>query len=486
MMRGLAWLGIGVTWACNVPLERFFGADAGADATLDASPSGGLAQQAYGKASNTGAGDSFGHSVALSADGSTLAVGAFHEASSGVSQANNAAMYAGAVYVFTRSGQAWSQQAYVKASNAEADDLFGDSVALSADGDTLAIGASSEDSLRTPDDNAAPAAGAAYVFIRSGTTWTQDAYLKASNAGPEDNFGRSIALSADGTTLAVGANGEDSGGNPGDDSAQDAGAAYVFTRTGASWNQQAYIKPSSAIAFDQFGTSVALSADGSILAVGASSEASPVTNVGKAYVFTRTDTTWSERFKLLSRSSEASGAFGNSVALSGDGATLAVGASREDSTTVAAMPTAAGAVYVFTGRGASWTLQADLEALRPGAGDNFGHSVALSADGSSLAVGAVSEDGATTGVDGDQTDDAAADAGAVYLLTRSGATWSQHAYVKASNTGPGDNFGHSVALSADGSILAAGASAEDSDATGINGDQASNAAENAGAVYLFR
>ncbi len=136
--------------------------------------------------------DLFGSSVALSADGSTLAVGAPDEASAatgiGGNQADNSAPGAGAVYVFTRSGTAWSQQAYVKASNTDADDRFGDSVALSADGSTLAVGAVVEASAATgiggnQADNSAQDAGAVYVFTRSGTTWSQQAYVKASNTG---------------------------------------------------------------------------------------------------------------------------------------------------------------------------------------------------------------------------------------------------------------------------------------------------------------
>ncbi len=144
-----------------------------------------------------------------------------------------------------------------------------------------------------------------------------------------------------------------------------------------------------------------------------------------------------------------------------------------------------GAVYVFTRTGTTWSQQAYVKASNTGANDLFGCSVALSADGSTLAVGAYGEDSAATGINGDQTSNAAADSGAVYVFTRTGTTWSQQAYVKASNTGAGDYFGISVALSADGSTLAVGALHEDSAATGINGDQTSNAAASSGAVYVF-
>ncbi len=283
------------------------------------------AQQAYIKASNTDENDQFGYSVALSADGNTLAVSAWQEDSNatGVNpvngQTDNSAGDTGAVYVFSRSGSSWSQQAYIKASNTDADDWFGWSVALSADGNTLAVGAIFEDSNATSvnpvggqTDNSANNAGAVYVFTRSGSSWSQQAYIKASNTDEGDQFGYSVALSADGNTLAVGAWQEDSnatGVNPvggqADNRAFDAGAVYVFTRSGSSWSQQVYIKASNTDKYDYFSRSVALSADGNTLAVGAIGEASNATdvnpvggqadnsagNAGAVYVFVPDDVT---------------------------------------------------------------------------------------------------------------------------------------------------------------------------------------------------
>jgi hypothetical protein len=195
-----------------------------------------FAQQAYLKASNTGLGDEFGRSVALS--GNTLVVGAMSEgsAATGVNgnQADNNAKSSGAVYVFTRTGGVWSQEAYLKASNTDVGDIFGVSVALS--GDTLVVGALGEDSAATgvngnQADNNAFDSGAVYVFTRTGGVWSQEAYLKASNTDPGDRFGVSVALSGD--TMAVGATGEDSiatgvNGNQADNSTFNSGAAYVF------------------------------------------------------------------------------------------------------------------------------------------------------------------------------------------------------------------------------------------------------------------
>jgi hypothetical protein len=144
-----------------------------------------------------------------------------------------------------------------------------------------------------------------------------------------------------------------------------------------------------------------------------------------------------------------------------------------------------GAVYVFARSGTTWAQEAYIKASNTGAGDYFGFSVSLSADGTRLAVGAFHEDSAATGVGGDQASNATLSSGAVYVFARSGTTWAQEAYIKASNTGTNDGFGGSVSLSADGTRLAVGAEEEDSAARGVGGDQASNAATESGAVYLY-
>jgi hypothetical protein len=178
-------------------------------------------QCAYLKASNVGANDRFGTTVTLSTDGSTLAVDAVNEASAATGidgdQSDDSAPGAGAVYVFTSAGTAWTQQAYVKASNTDAGDSFGNGIALSADGATMAIGAYQEDGGSSGVggnelDNSVSNAGAVYLFTRSGSTWSQRAYIKASAPGPQAQFGVVTALSSDGAILAVGANNDGSRG----------------------------------------------------------------------------------------------------------------------------------------------------------------------------------------------------------------------------------------------------------------------------------
>ena len=196
----------------------------------------------YIKASNTDAGDRFGRSISLSADGNTLAVGADSDSSNATGingdQSNNDARYSGAVYIFIRSADnTWMQQAYIKASNTDANDNFGYSISLSADGNTLAVGARGEASNATGIDgdqnnDGATDSGAAYIFTRSAGSWEQQAYIKASNTDANDNFGYSISLSADGNTLAVGAwEDSDATGINGDQTNGDAkrsGAVYLY------------------------------------------------------------------------------------------------------------------------------------------------------------------------------------------------------------------------------------------------------------------
>lgn len=438
----------------------------------------------YFKASNAEVGDNFGQAVAVSDDGSTLAVGAWTEDSDGSGQADNAADAAGAVYIYRRAGMSWAQEAYIKASNAEAGDNFGFSVALSHDGNTLAVGAWREDGngIAGEADNSAPDAGAAYVFTYAGGVWTQVGYIKASNAEATDRFGHAVALSDDGMRLAVGASHEDSNGTGGaDNSAIGAGAVYVYDGN-LGWTQEGYLKPVVVDAGDAFGISVALNADGTTLAAGAWLESgdgsgpgdNSAPDAGAAYVFTRAGAVWSQEAYVKPVTVDAGDNFGLAVSLSADGDTFAAGAYHESGNGSSAADNSApdaGAAYVFVRNLGAWSQQAYIKPAQPGSGDHFGISVALNSnDGDTLAVGATLEDGAATGVGGDQSDNTANGAGAAFVFTRSAGTWSQRSYVKASNTGAGDTFGVALALSGDAATLAVGADGE---------------AGSAGAVYLY-
>lgn len=511
-------------------------AQAEAEGGAASGESGGvLRQTAYIKSPNTGFGDEFGgggtllgNAVALSADGATLAIGAPYESSAsggiGGDPEDESVYGAGAVYVYVRDGGGWRQQAYVKASNPGLTDNFGYMIALSEDGDTMAVAAPYEASAATgidgdQNDDSIPQAGAVYVFSRSGDAWAQQAYLKASNTGEAgvgnelgdgDQFGFGLALSADGNTLAVGAISEDSGAtgadaDQSDNSALSAGAVYLYSRSGDSWAQQAYLKASNPGAGDLFGYSVALSADGSVLAATAYDEDGSLAGTnevqddeavgsGALYIFSRDGGDWTQQAYLKPSNSERNDAFGVAVAISADGRTVVGTALDEDGMTTGINSTpqpdmeinlSTGAVYLYTRDDAGWSEQAYIKASNTGPNDTFGARLALSADGGTLAVGAQLEDSAGQGVDAIQDDDSAQEAGAVYLFTREGSSWTQSAYVKGSNTEAYDEFGSSIALNGDGTLMAIGARGEDSGAAGLNAGQDDNSAFESGAVYLF-
>ena len=447
-----------------------------------------ITQKEYIKSSNSEAIDNFGWVVAL--DGDTLAVSALGEDSIANvvdgDQINNGGSNLGAVYVFTRSNGVWTQQAYIKPSNPDNGDQFGAGLALS--GDTLVVGAPMEDSgaANNPADNNAGDSGAVYVFVRDGTTWTQQANLKASDIGTGDLFGFSVAI--DGDTLAVGAQREDSNatgvnGDQLNENGGESGAAYVFVRSSGNWTQEAYVKPLNTGISDFFGSSVALSGD--TLAVGAPLEDLNATGVnpiggadtagesGAAYVFIRSGALWNQQAYIKASNTGADDEFGWSVALDGD--TLAVGARFEGSA-------ANGAAYVFTRTGTFWSQQALIRASNAEDSDAFGSSIAL--DGDLLAAGAPAEASEATSVGGTQTNNSAPNSGAAYLFQRAGGAWSQRSYIKASNSDMSDKFGGAVALS--GTTVVVGAVGEDSFDTGVGADQVDfHPDHDSGAAYVF-
>ncbi|AFM12207.1 hypothetical protein [Turneriella parva] len=424
-------------------------------------------QDAYLKASNPGANDNFGLAVAVS--GSTVVVGVRNEDSNqttitntdSTATADDSAGNSGAAYVFQRDTSGiWVQDAYLKASNAEAGDWFGTAVAIS--GSTVVVGAIEDDSNQTTitntdgtasADNSASNAGAVYIFKRETSgNWVQDAYLKASNAEAGDYFGFSVAIS--GSTVVVGARDEDSnqttitntdGSASGVNGTSGSGAVYVFKRdTSGDWVQDAYLKASNAGIGSSFGWAVAIS--GATVVVTAPSERSNQTTITNA-----------------------------------DGA-----ASADISAS------ASGAAYIFKREASGdWVQDAYLKASNAEAGDGLGESAAIS--GSTVVVGARNEDANQTTID---NNDGAASAnnsttgsGAVYVFKREASgDWVQDAFLKASNAEASDSLGYSVAAS--GSTVVVGAHQEASNQTTITNTDGSasgvNGAASAGAVYIFK
>jgi hypothetical protein len=435
--------------------------NAGAVYIYTLGPGGWSATPLYLKSPNTRAFQFFGYALALSADGNTLAVGAFGEASKATGVGGDltdvTAANAGAVFVFTRTAGTWSASpAYVKASNTRAEQHFGFSVALSGDGSTLAVGAINEASNATgvggnTSDISTNGAGAVYVYVLAAASWSGPTYIKASNTKAAQNFGTAVALSSDGNTLAVGAYNEKSnatgiGGDQTDSSDSEAGAVYVYARAAGTWSgAPAYIKSSSTRVGQLFGYALALSGDGNTLAAGAYGDTSNATGIG---------------------------------------------GSQSDTSL-----TTAGAVFVFTRAAGTWNgTPTYVKASNTKANQVFGQTLALSADGSTLAVGAGGEASKATAIGGDQSDASMPSSGAVYVFRRATTTWTgASVFVKPTNTRANLGFASTgnltaatpVALSADGSTLAVGAIGEPSNAVGLGGDQANASLTQAGAVYLY-
>ena len=529
---------------------------------------------------NINTGDAFGAAVALSSDGATLAVGAPGEdgpARDPLSPADGQAYRdavsdnshfptdAGAVYVYRRSstGQ-WSVDAFIKAPAVDMEDSFGFVLALSSSGAVLAVGARFEDSSHTgtfaPTDGEAyrdainsddrTDSGAVTVYRRSDTGgWSVEAFVKAPvDTDFRDYFGAALALSDDGSTLAVGATGEGSASTGAlaasdaghaeavrDESRQNSGAVHVYRRSDAGgWSVEAFVKAPLADTGDTFGAALALSANGAVLAVGATGEDSSHTGTfypgfagyeealqddtaigaGAVTVYRRSDTDrWSVEAFVKAPVAGPGDRFGAALALSANGAVLAVGAPGEDSTSTgtflpdsadydnavqddSAASTGTGAVYTYSAP--RWSVEVFVKAPVASVGDAFGAALALSANGTVLAVGAPGQDSMRGGVFSPNDHPAysnalsmllSPEAGAAYLYLQQGNTWETGNLVKASSPVAGDEFGDALALSGDGDTLAVGARREggrprQQPASGRD-DSAVDEERDSGAVYLY-
>lgn len=320
-----------------------------------------------------------------------------------------------------------SQQAKLVPGDLTAYDGFGSAVAL--EGDTAVIGApkisGNPSGLQSP--------GAAYVYLFSNGSWSQQAKLTADDGVNGDEFGIAVALSGD--TILVGAH-----------LAGDNGAVYAFTRSGGVWTQQAKLTASDGAAGDGFGYAVAVAGDTAV--IGAYEDDDSGSNAGSAYIFSRTGSAWSQAAKLVPGDLTGGNRFGTAVSLGGDIALI--GAPFQSSST--------GAVYAYVGSGSSWSQQAKLTASDGAALDLFGHALALSED--TAVIGAY------------QDDDNGSNSGSAYIFRRVGGSWSQEAKLVGSDTAAGDEFGRSVAIAGDTAVVGAG----NHDHAGLN---------NSGAAYLF-
>lgn len=411
-------------------------------------------QVLYAKASNGAAGDNLGSSISMSTD--ALVVGAPGH--------DDDRTDSGAAYVFTPSTADWREVAYLRSSKEFAGDGLG---VVAVSGDRLVAGA--------------PARGMAVVFRRSGDVWQQEAILNAVGGEATDGFASSVAI--DGDRIVVGASLEDSAtrtvdGDPANNDALSAGAAYVFERGATGWTQVAYLKPSNGDIQDQFGFAVAIRGDEVI--VGAPYEGSrsvsgaeePLDNsqpgVGAAYVFRAGP--WRQVGYL--KGDLVAAQFGSSIAV--DAGTLVVGA-----------PTSAnnrGRAYLYRREGAIWSTAQAIVGADTDDDDSFG--VALAVDRDMIVVGAKSEAGTVPGVDPPSRDDFGDSQGVVYVFHQTSTQVIQDHYIKAAVLDESDEFGSSVALVR--GTLCVGAPGEDGSSRGLNGDANDDAASRSGALYCFR
>jgi hypothetical protein len=360
----------------------------------------------------------FAYSVALSADGDTALIGARYDTSD-----------AGGAWVFTRSGSTWTQQGGKLVGTGHVGEgefahvgegEFGASVALSGDGDTALIGGPADDDGK----------GAAWVFTRAGSTWTQQgAKLTGTGESGKGRIGDSVALSGDGNTALI--------GGPRDDERQ--GAAWVFTRSGSTWSQQgAKLTGTGEVGEGRFGSSVALSEGGGTALVGAPRDDA---TTGAAWVFNRSGSTWTQEGEKLTGTGEAgAGEFGHSAALSADGNTALIGGPGDEG--------GAGGAWAFTRSGATWSQQGEkLTGTGESGEGKLGFSVALAGDGNTALIGGPGDEGG---------------AGGAWAFTRSGATWSQQGEKLTGTGGVGaGESGRSVALSAVGDTALIGGPEDD-------------------------
>jgi hypothetical protein len=439
----------------------------------------------------------YGWSVALSENSETLAIGALGETSVPVDQRVCpedepdcdpddlfvVARNSGAVYAYAPLD---ADAKLLKAPNTDSEDLFGRDVALSDDGTTLVVSALTEDSDLTgifpvfdslTDNEDASNSGAAYVFIRAGEEWVLQAYIKAPNAAEDDLFGWDIALSGDGSILAISALFEDaSGADPQDNSLSNSGAVFVYTRADNIWTQQAYLKASNADENDAFGTALAINQDGNYLAVSALGEAGssgqPDDNgrpaSGAVYLFARDSANaWSQVAYLKASNAESGDLFGQSLSFDASASLLVVGAPREDKLIAGVVPVNSGseslntgAAYLFarSGAGVNSTWNQKSFYFKPSnASQNqqFGQAVALSSSGNTLAVGAWGERSVAVGIGGNQDGENVQGAGATYVFSRipDSDSWEQTNYVKASDQLSNLFFGSKLALADDGRLM---------------------------------
>ncbi|MCP4133872.1 MAG: hypothetical protein GY754_23080, partial [bacterium] len=384
---------------------------------------------------NGEAGDQFGNSVSISDDGETVIVGTSYDDIGGFSNA-------GSAIIFQLEDNSW-QEKELAPSDPAAGALYGRSVAISSEGDTVLMGAVND------DDNGANS-GSAYIYSLVGNEWDL-CKLVPSGGAAGDYFGETVAISSHGNTIAVGAYG-------------DGGVGSVSIYRYRVWSNWDIVKlnASDAASGDQFGKSVAITDDGNTVVVGAWNDDDNGSNSGSVYIYKWDGSDWDSsdawiETKLTASEGATTAQFGKSVAVTPDGNTVIVGAYTDDIDG----KTNAGSACIYQWDGSQWN-ETKLAASGGEADDQFGVYVSIASDGNTAIVGAFHDD------------DKAENAGAAYIFRWDGSSWIESEKITAPDGEAGDNFGVRVDITPDGNTVIIGAFYDDDRGT------------NSGSAYVFR
>jgi len=371
------------------------------------------------------AGDQFGQPVDIDGDGTRLiAGGPWNDG------------YSGSAYIFFWNGTSWTQEQKLLSGDIASSDHFGISVSMSSDGTRCICGVPNQDTNGND-------AGAVYIFSRSGTTWTQEQKILASDGVAGDRFGRSVSMSSDGTRVISGAHGKDESGN------DNAGAAYIFTRSGTTWTQEQKILASDIGVWQFFGYSIIMSGDGTRCVVGAYGDDTLNPESGAVYVFSRSGTTWTQEQKIVASFSDGTTShFGLIVSMDINGNRFM--ATSNDNV-----------AFAFVRSGTTWTQEQIITASDLIPVNRFGESLTLSNDGLRCVIGNYTDSTNGTG------------SGAIYIFDRNDTTWVEGDKLLADDGLPSDWFGRYIAISDDRSKVVVGATGD-----GTLGNEA-------GSVYIL-